>query len=264
MAQKESNGVYDINLLFKDVSDDILTTFLEGKLNLKEYAKSELSNRGRPFIKKAKKDGTNRNLDAFLQASNEFLAICDNIYGLYLDSTQGYNSIFDGILQDQKNDHLKTDAYTYVYASPDGFDRNSYVLHKSTLGKVKNRNSINGENYLSLAAYAIVLIFEHWEREYREKISVAVDQDRELIQFDVLGSMRLFRNDILHNNRIITDKTAKDLKSFDVKAGNSINITFYDLSNLITRIKESLTVYCIKVFDHDPDFEITEYIPERE
>lgn len=263
MTDSKLNDNYDINILFKDVPDNFLIAFLEGKLNFKDYAKKELQNRGRPFIKTAKKDGSNRNLEKFLEASNEFLSICDSIYGLYLDSIQGYNSISDGILNDQKQDPLKTDAYTYVYASPEIFDKNPYVLHKSTLGKVKNRNSINGENYLSLAAYALVLIFEHWEREYRDKIGVAVDQDRDLIQFEVLGSIRLLRNDILHHNRIITEKTEKELKSLDVKAGNSINITFYDLSNLITRIKESLTIYCLEVFDHDPDFEITEYIPEQ-
>lgn len=263
MTDSRLNNDYDINLLFEDVPDNNLIAFLEGKLDLKSYAKRELQNRGRPYIKTAKKDGSNKNLNAFLDASNEFLSICDDIYGLYLDSTQGYTSIVDGIVYDQKQDALKTDEYPYVYASPDGFDKNQYVMHKSTLGKVKIRNSINGENYLSLAAYALVLIFEHWEREYREKIAIAVDQDRNLVQFDVIGSIRLFRNDILHNNRIITEKTEKELKSYDVTAGNSINITFYDLSSLITRIKETLTAYCLNVFDHDPDFEITEYIPKR-
>jgi hypothetical protein len=145
------------------------------------------------------------------EASLEFIAIVDEIYGMYLDSTYGFRLLENQIINIQKKSlkllgtkasisEMDTKAFIYGKGSP----YNPLLLHKTTQGDLKNRNIKNGSNYKTIANLTIVLIYQYWEDTYRDKISQNIGITKNDIKSDVFSDLRLMRQCIIHHKGVVT------------------------------------------------------------
>ena len=70
------------------------------------------------------------------------------------------------------------------------------ILHESTQGELKERNSHGGANDRSMSRLLLIVIYQFWEDHYREGFAKAVGVDKNAIVSDIFGDIRRIRNDI--------------------------------------------------------------------
>jgi hypothetical protein len=79
-----------------------------------------------------------------IQAANEFIGVIDHIYGVYLDSTQGFYHVREKLIETQQIVSKQTsksiedlDNVKYTYGVGDSRNSDSYVLHECTQSQLK-------------------------------------------------------------------------------------------------------------------------------
>jgi len=185
-----------------------------------------------------------------IQATNEFLKILDNIYGVYLDGTQGFSLVRTKIIEGQQNmnkitgksiEDLDNAIFTYGIGDPRNSD--SYGLHQCTQGQLKKRNEKDGDNDVIIANLCIVLIYQYWEDKYREQIAKELGlTSKNDLNSDIMGDIRLLRKYIIHH-RAIAEKDIEKCKLLQwFKKGDKIYLNGKMFENIIFYITEYITL----------------------
>jgi len=174
----------------------------------------------------------------------EFLRKVYDIYGLYFDSIHGFVLVAAKIKEFQKTFLEKYkissiedfDKTSFIYGRGKPGSKDSYSMHISKMGKIKERNKKSGENYKIIANLCLVLIYQYWEDYYREKIANNNGYEKNELELDIFNDIRIIRRSIIHNSSIaIKDvKKLKFLKWF--KKGDKIEIDTKQLEKIIEYI----------------------------
>ncbi len=182
-----------------------------------------------------------------MSAKDQFMRVVDDIYGLYLDCTIGFDSWLEEINNVQKDTSIKTripleelDKRNLVYGKGNPNLPNSYPLHKKSQGEVKERIKKDGKDYYDIAALCLVLIYQYWDEYYRLKFADEHRVEKNKIKWNIMGDLRLFRQSIIHNRgiAILDINKCKILKWF--KAGELININSHQFEEIVNNIKKSV------------------------
>lgn len=171
----------------------------------------------------------------------EFIRIIDDIYGVYLDSTHGFDTIRNNFIKIQKyhnvsEEELQEKRVYYGKGNPN--KKNSYPLHNCSQKEFKERNEINGKNYKIIATLCIVQIYQYWENYYRKEI--ADEMGKKNLEVDIMGDLKYFRESIIHHRGIAIKniKKCKILKWY--QEGERINIDKEKFEEIIWRIKDGV------------------------
>lgn len=174
----------------------------------------------------------------------EFLRKVYDIYGLYFDSIHGFGLVAAKIKEFQKTFLEKYkissiedfDKTSFIYGRGKPGSKDSYSMHISKMGKIKERNKKSDENYKIIANLCLVLIYQYWEDYYREKIANNNGYEKNELELDIFNDIRIIRRSIIHNSSIaIKDvKKLKFLKWF--KKGDKIEIDTKQLEKIIEYI----------------------------
>lgn len=140
----------------------------------------------------------------------EFLQTIDDIYGVYIDSTHGFDTVRNNFIKTQKllkipDEELKEKNIYYGRGNPN--HKNSYPLHHCTQEEFKRRNEINGKNYIIIANLCLVQIYQYWENHYRKQIADEMNQKN--LNSDIMGDLKYFRESIIHHRGIALESIEK-------------------------------------------------------
>ncbi|MFN0157685.1 MAG: hypothetical protein ACKVRP_06380 [Bacteroidota bacterium] len=118
--------------------------------------------------------------------------------------------------------HLDSAWILYGEGNPN--DSGTILHHRSTQKDFKVRNSEGGNNLNFIGNMGLITIYHYWDELYRVRIGNICGVNKNEVQCDVFGDMRLIRNSILHNNGIAKEdvRKCKTLQWF--KSGDSIVI----------------------------------------
>ena len=160
--------------------------------------------------------------DALDTAVRELCIVVDALYGLYLDGYAGFHlfrqHISDIQIQSLPDPARLNPAYAsgeyldsvgFVFGKGDPNDPKSTVSHVATQGDVKARNDKGGRNERFLASLCLVMLYQHWEEEFRPRIAHALGVTVKEIRVPVFGDLRLIRNSIIHKHGIATSCVAR-------------------------------------------------------
>ncbi|MGB2762128.1 MAG: hypothetical protein WBC21_01150 [Minisyncoccales bacterium] len=182
---------------------------------------------------------------------DNFIKIVDEIYGVYLDSTAGFDTVRESCIKLQKNlavecslseEEIDKRSFTFGKGNPN--KKGAYPLHVCSQGIFKKRNKKNGRNYRIIARLCLVMIYQYWEDYYRPRIAEENKVLKENIKWDIIGDLRFFRESIIHHKGIAIPKieNCKILKWF--KEGEIININNRQFEEIIRSIKTSKYEIC--------------------
>ena len=132
------------------------------------------------------------------------------------------------------------DKLSFHYGRGDVNTDAALILHQSTQGELKERNSHGGANDRSMSRLLLIVIYQFWEDHYREGFAKAVGVDKNAIVSDIFGDIRRIRNDIIHHQNTATVDGAKCklLKFF--KPGDEIYLSSDQAKLIIQNIRKAL------------------------
>lgn len=200
------------------------------------------------------------NLNKVMEEVVAYVSIIDNLFGLYLDCTQGFLANYNNMIKGQA-EIAKTippgtdiDALDMFICRGGPNDPNNVMLHRTTQGEFKLRNALGASNYVRIAQLLIVLLFEFWETEHRARVAVALGLSKATdLKLPLLGDIRLLRNDIIHNQAVISEETVKKLEVIVGLSPNAVlRLTPDDVEGLIRRIKGTLDDLVVESGGTDP------------
>lgn len=183
---------------------------------------------------------------------NEFEKIVDNLYGVYLDSTEGFRlvkqqtidfqngaiSIFKKINPSVANiEYLDSLPFEYGEGHPEDLPLS---LHVCTQGERKQRNSKDDDNFLFIGNMCLVSIYQYWEDKYRTDIGNLMKCKTKTLPSDIMGDICKLRNSIIHHRGIAKKEVenCKILKWF--KEGDEIFIDYEKMKKIILEIKSQI------------------------
>jgi len=181
----------------------------------------------------------------------EFEAVVDHIYGVYLDATIGFQKAREWHIRGQHellNTLMKShpelanikylDSQNFVYGKGKPSDTDSVVLHKCTQKEFKDRNDEGGTNFKFIGNMALVSLYQYWENYYREKIAEQLELDKNDLKAPIMGDIRLIRHSVIHHSGI----ALKDIEKCEVltwyKEGDSIFIDKGKFEEIILHVKK--------------------------
>jgi hypothetical protein len=193
---------------------------------------------------------------------NEYIETIDSVYGVFLDSCQGFESAKDIFQKSQletlqrnlelertKDPSSSTISYTtiealdsacLIYSKGSKGEGNYRMLHYCpTQDEYKKRNSHEGNNYKFIGNMALISIFEYWESSCRNKLAKHHGVDRKHIKSDILGDLRHIRNSIIHHRGIALPEIER-CKIFSwYKENDNIFIDGDQMEDIVSAIKEA-------------------------
>lgn len=184
------------------------------------------------------------------QAAEEYIEVVDTCFGLYLDCSDGFRMNRDTLAKRQQSvlpslssghENIKTvedlDKLTFFIGHGPPTDSKNVMYHKCTQGEYKERNTAQGRNERFIGRYCIVLLYEYWESEYRQRFADAIGISRDKLTHDLFGDLRRLRHAIIHNKGHAT-KECESLRIFPpLKEGTEIFVRTEDLYHLTRAIK---------------------------
>lgn len=146
----------------------------------------------------------------------EYKAVIYDIYGTYLDAT----SACQGAVRDMffsQQDSMKRfnltqeeiDERKKAYTDTGPYDPNFRVLHVSTQGEFKARNSEGGRNITILGQLLVTQVYSYWEDHYRGLVAAATGVMKDELKSDVFEDLRHFRHSIIHHRGIALENVGK-------------------------------------------------------
>ena len=101
-------------------------------------------------------------------------------------------------------------------------------------------NSENGSNAQQHSQAVLVFLFAYWDEEIRPRLATLKKVESREIESDIMGDLRLLRNDILHNKGIISSKTTNGLKKLcDMfVVDQPIHISYENMHRIFVLIKQ--------------------------
>lgn len=187
------------------------------------------------------------------QVLNEFNAVVDDAYALYLDATTAMFTYVEWFEQRQRETIARladqggpktieeADKLRFHYGAGDpNKSKEARLQFESTQGELKERNKKNGGNYRKMSRVLIITIYQYWEDYYRQKFAEAVGKSKNDIKHDLLGDIRLFRNDIVHHSNLATAEIqkCKVLKHF--ATNEEIQLDQDQVLSLVSKLRQAL------------------------
>jgi hypothetical protein len=193
---------------------------------------------------------TPSNTSTLQQAAEEYIEVVDTCFGLYLDCNNGFRNNRDKIAKQQLSllpslssgpENTGTvedlDKLDFFHGHGPPTDPKNVMYHKCTQGEYKERNIAGGKNERFIGRYCIVLLYEYWESEYRQRFAEAIGISRDKLTHDLFGDLRRLRHAILHNRGRAT-KECESLRIFPpLKGGTEIFVQTHELYHLTRAIK---------------------------
>jgi hypothetical protein len=188
-----------------------------------------------------------------MNAIEEYEAIVDAIFGVYLDSITGFRKLKEwfeagqintlGFLK-KSNPELASleylDKTAFIYGKGDPNSPESIWLHTCSQGEYKQRNSDGGLNFLFIGNMTIVSVYQFWEDFYRAAISELLGIKKNEITEPVMGDIRLLRRSIIHHAGV----ALPDIERCEVikwfKEGETILLDKAKFEIVVTEIKKML------------------------
>lgn len=165
----------------------------------------------------------------------EFIKIVDDIYGVYLDSTYGFDTLRNNFA---KIHDKRPEEKRIFYGKGNPNNKNSCTLHCCTQEEFLIRNEVNGRNYKIIANLCLVQIYQYWENHYRKEIAKEIC--REKIEVDVMGDLRHFRNSIIHHGGIAIEDMRKCKILNWYQMGEDININKGKFEEIVRCIRNQI------------------------
>jgi hypothetical protein len=162
----------------------------------------------------------------------EFAIVINSIAGVCFDAIRGFDhnlkemDRFQQRLisesssnepQDVQLQHL--DNAWILYGRGDPNDPNSVVHHQTTRREFKIRNSHDGSNRIFIGNMGLIAIYQYWEDVYRQRIADVFKVQKDNVQCDIFGDLRIIRHSILHHKGVALPEIArcKELQWFKPK-----------------------------------------------
>jgi hypothetical protein len=152
----------------------------------------------------------------------QFEAVVDSIYGVYLDSTQGFELGRKRIDETQQTTLEKLrathpdlasieylDSAAMLYGKGDPNEAGAVLLHRCTQAQFKMRNEPGGDNYRFIANLCLVTLYQYWDDFFRGELALALCVPKNDIESSVMGDIRYFRQSIIHNRGIAIREVEK-------------------------------------------------------
>lgn len=92
-------------------------------------------------------------------------------------------------------------------------------------------------------AQSFVFVFHIWNEKYRAAIAAEMAAAVEIVDVDVIGDMRLFRNSIIHNKGIAAPDVAKCRTIVRFKPGAPINLNNREIEFIIRELRSQVSKY---------------------
>jgi len=184
-----------------------------------------------------------------LELFAEFYSVVDSIYGVYLDSTRGFHLVKEQQITAQKQalqmlkltqpelvniEYLDKRPTTYGRGDP---NKPQHVkLHTCTQAELKGRNEEGGANQKFIANMCLVSIYQYWDDHYRKEIAVVLGKDKNDLQSDIMGDIRLLRRSIIHHEAVCKKDVEKCKLLNWFKKGDEIFIDKEKFEQVISHI----------------------------
>jgi len=173
---------------------------------------------------------------------NELLAVVDEIFGVYLDATSGFDHLL-AKLNEILRAHPSPDTAFMRYGEGDPNTADAKVLHAVPIGELKKRLAEDSEDYRHIANYCIVTLFQFWEEEFRPRLAQLRQVATDEIQSDEWGDLRILRNSIIHNKGVATSDVTR-MKVFRwFSSGVPISVTKEQFKLLVETLKKAIGLF---------------------
>ncbi len=188
-----------------------------------------------------------------MESVDEFEKVVDYIYGVYLDSTTGFDKLREWFEKNQNNtlaslksthpelasiDYL--DSVHMIYGKGDPNTPEAIELHRCTQKEYKDRNSKNGLNFQFLGNMALVSLYQYWEDFHRGQVATELCIKKNDLKAPIMGDLRLIRISIIHHAGV----ALKDIERCKLlqwyKDGDNIFIDKSKFEDIIYHIKNML------------------------
>jgi hypothetical protein len=200
----------------------------------------------------------------------EYIRIVDSVYGVFLDSCQGFSSARSLFEQSQsltleknkkllaENQSLNSANYNstikqfddscMIYSKGKKGESDYRILHYCpTQAEYKKRNSPEGDNYRFIGNMTLITIYEYWENSCRNKLALYHRVKQKQIRSQIVGDLRILRNSIVHHMGIALPEVEKCKQFSWYKTNDDIFINEDQMEDIIATIKESkLSLYSIE------------------
>jgi len=217
-----------------------------------------------PYAGVIRKDDMDTN--KLIEAVAEFVDAIDLQFGIYLDACAGFQEIHERTKKHQLEfiDKLKVeypekanmeymDSALHLYGEGDPNDPQNIMWHKVTQKKFKERTIKNGINDKTVCRNCIVLIYEFWETEYRNRVSQALSVKRDTILIPIIGDLRLIRHAILHNkSRVTKDIVTKAEVIKGYNEGQEIIFSEKEMYGIVQAVKAAMDKLLRENVGEDP------------
>lgn len=188
-----------------------------------------------------------------METVDEFEKVVDYIYGVYLDSTTGYDKLRAWFETNQKNtlstlkdthpelssiEHL--DSVHMIYGKCDPNTPEAVELHRCTQKEYKDRNKADGANFQFLGNMALVSLYQYWEDFHRGQAASKLGIKKNDLKAPVMGDLRLIRISILHHAGIALKEVEKCELLTWYKEHDSIFIDKTKFEDVVFHVKNML------------------------
>ena len=188
-----------------------------------------------------------------MESVNEFEKVVDDIYGVYLDATTGFDKLREWFQKNQ-NDTLLTlkkshpelasidylDSVAMIYGKGDPNTPEAVELHRCTQKEYKERNMETGVNFRFLGNMALVSLYQYWENFHRAQVAEQLGMQKNALKSPVMGDLRRLRISIIHHAGV----ALKDVEKCELlkwyKEGDEIFIDKSKFENVIFHVKNML------------------------
>ena len=181
-------------------------------------------------------------------AINGFRSAVDDVYGVFLDGTQGFGLVvrdYDrhrkqamGMVPGTTAQDLDRSRFFYGVGAPGTPD--AYPLHVCTQAEYRSRNDKDGKNHVVLANMCLVLVYQYWEDRYRKAIADELGIDKNELVLDIMGDLRILRNSIVHHDAVALGDVAKCRVLTGFAPGQPIKISKKKFEEIVFCVKSGL------------------------
>ena len=232
------------------------------------------------------------------KAAEAFIVRADELFGFYSDSTTGFLASMIQLKNTEakwkaQSPNANFDSERVSFGSGNWRNPASRILHETTVGELRRRNSDGGLNHIRAAQNFLVLLYSFWEEEHRSLITEALgikpaetkkceSCKRKLpgsktdLKVPVIGDVRLLRNDIIHHRGILKQNTFDQLEALHLKRGIDLvsglrfarlaadqEIRFFppDVYFLLTLLRKAMDEVVIDAGGKDPNYRAFKKVP---
>lgn len=168
------------------------------------------------------------------QLSDEFTDLWKRLQSFYLDAAVGFAYVLEHVEKNQERNRIyvrgteldseefqDTLSFSYDQIFSDSFCTSA--IHEATQGEVKARNSIGGQNFITLGQLCLVSFYDFWNDYLRKEYVLAKgkldvnETNKEVIEsalrkhasHDLWGDIRHLRTSIVHNRGVATSDVTR-------------------------------------------------------